>query len=140
MKNTFKKVIASVMAVASLTMSVASINVSAADTNALGRTEVTISENPTRSSFPFYLTNQAEIYLTYYTGPRTVDITASVNQGGVYVIVRNSSGAEITRFYFSAGYAPSQSLYIPAGSTYYFYVYSPTASPSYVISGTVYIN
>lgn len=55
MKNAFKKVIASAMAVASLTIGTAGINVSAADTNALGSTEVAISENRTSASFNFVL-------------------------------------------------------------------------------------
>lgn len=140
MKNVLKKVIASAMAVASLTISAAGINVNATDTSALGSTETAISENPTRSDFPFYLTNQAESYLTYYNGKKTVYYTASVNQGGVTIIVKDSSGNEKGRAYFSASYAPTASINIPAGSTYYFYAYSSTASPSYVISGTAHIN
>jgi len=139
MKNAFKKVIASAMAVTSLTMGTVGINVSATDTNALGNTEITVNENPTRSSFNFVLYNQSEIYLTAITGSRSVNYSASVNQGGVIINIRNTSGSLIESHYVSAGYATSFSTYVPAGKTYYFYVMSSVASPSYVITGTAYI-
>jgi hypothetical protein len=140
MKNTFKKVIASLMAVASLSMSVAGINVNAADSNALGSTEVAISENPSRSGIPFYLTNQIYQNLTNFAGPRTVYCSASVNQGGVSIVAKNAANEEVESLYFSAGYSPSVAINIPPGSTYYFYACSSTASPSYVISGIAYFN
>ena len=139
MKNVLKKVIASAMAVTSLTMGTVGINVSATDTNALGNTEITVNENPTRSSFSFVLYNQSEIYLTAITGSRSVNYSASVNQGGVIINIRNTSGSLIESHYVSAGYATSFSTYVPAGKTYYFYVMSSVASPSYVITGTAYI-
>ena len=71
---------------------------------------------------------------------RTIYYTASVNQGGVTILIRNYAGSLIEAHYFSAGYAPSFSINVPAGKTYYFYVMSSVASPSYVITGAAYIN
>ena len=139
MKNAFKKVIASAMAVTSLTMGTVGINVSATDTNALGNTEITVNENPTRSSFNFVLYNQSEIYLTAITGSRFVNYSASVNQGVLTIIVYNSSGYIVDSLSISAGYAPTFHINVPAYEVYYFYVKSNTASPSNIISGTAYI-
>ena len=140
MKNALKKVIASAMAVASLTIGTAGINVSATDTNALGGTEVAISENSTRCIYYFYLTNSYEYYLVSVTGSANVNYTASVNQGGVTIIVRNSNGYYIESHYISSGYPLTFHINVPANEIYYFYVKSNTASPSYVISGTAYFN
>ena len=83
MKNAFKKVIASAMAVTSLTMGTVGINVSASDINALGSTEATINETQSRTGCVFYLSDTNEHLITCVTGPATVYYTVLSNNGVV---------------------------------------------------------
>lgn len=138
MRNTLKKVIASAMAVASLTMGTAGINVSASDINALGSTEATINEPPSRTGCVFYLSDTNEHLITCVTGPATVYCTVLSNNGAVTFSIRNSSGAFISSHYISSGYSPTFSINVPAGETYCFYVRSPYASPSNIVSVALY--
>jgi len=138
MKNTLKKVIASAMAVASLTISAAGINVSATDTNAFGSTSAGTNDNRFYESHYFSLSDHSEHYLTEFVGTVTVHYAASVNQGGVTIVVRDSDNNYKDSHYISAGSSASFSIDVPSGKTYKFYAKSSTASPSYVISGYAY--
>jgi hypothetical protein len=137
MKNTLKKVIASAMAVASLTISTAGLNVNATGTNALGSTEDIMSEIPTRTSYSFTLRNSNEQGVVFVSGPKLKYYTASVSSNGVNIIIRDESDELIDSHYFSAGYAPSYYVYVPEGEDYYFYAQSNAASSSNPISVTL---
>ena len=139
MKNNLKKIMASVVAVASLTMSIAGTNASAYDVNYRGSTEVTMSKISTRAGYSFVLSDNNKYFVICVTGPATVYYTGFVNMGSVTIIVCDSSGGFVESHYFSAGYAPTFSVYVPEGETYCFYIQSSVASPSRPISGTVYI-
>jgi len=137
MKNTLKKVIASAMAVASLTISTAGLNVNATGTNALGSTEDIMSEIPTRTSYSFTLRNSNEQEVVLVHGPKLAYYTASVSSNGVNILVYNSSEEFIDSHYFSAGYAPSYYVYVPEDEYYYFSAQSNAASSSNPISVTL---
>lgn len=140
MKNVYKKFIASVIAVSSLTISTAGINVNAADTNALRSNEGAISRITYYESRNFDLSGQYEELLTGIEGSRTVSYTASVNQSGVTIIVKNNYGFTVESHYFSAGYAPTFYVDVPSNQVYKFYAYSSTASSSSHVIGTAYFS
>lgn len=140
MKDTLKKIMASVVTVASLTMSVVGINASATDENNKGSTEVTMSEIPTRAGYIFILTDPYPHFIISVTGPANVGISIISNNSSFTISLRNSLGNIVESHYFSAGYFPTFSVYVPAGETYCFYIQSSMASQSNPVSGTVYIN
>lgn len=135
MKSKIKKVIASAMALTSLMISIPCVNVSAAETDDIEVVEMSERAYTQNFSINYNLSsNKRSQYILGITGYATVSYTATVNTGGVSIVILDELDNIIANHYFSSGYAPSFSVTIPDDTVYSFYVMS---SNGLTVSGKV---
>lgn len=133
MKKLFKKVLASLMTVAFLSLcAVSSIASASEDTF---DPESNISEESTRYTTNFTLTDNIFYPLSSITGYASVSVYAHPYGGSVSILVYEGTSYIQSFFFDASGYAPVQTLTVPDGKRYTLYLYSSSASQSNPITG-----
>lgn len=149
MKNMFKKSIAAVMAVASLAVGMVGMSVGAIESNPdmtfsteiAGENEAIIYST-TNHSFPYALNNTEEQFQITISGTKTsagnFTFYTIPSGGSVSLLIKNANGDIMaSRLFDTSGHAPSLGVSVPAGETYYVYLYSSSASSRNPVTGTM---
>ena len=150
MKNVLKKATATVLSATALIVSTVGISAYAADnseilpfsTELLGESESSVLSTSS-GSFPFALNNTNEVFQMEIKGTSSsagnFTFSTSPSGGSVTIIIKDGNGNIITDGIFdTGGHAPSLGVSVPAGETYYVYMYSSSASSRNPVTGTVY--
>jgi len=138
MKNNFLKVLASVMAVASLSVCSVSNFASAANEQP---NELSISNDDgasARSYHTYNLAGTGKVRVETITGPTTVTIYADPDGGtvSVYYKKQGTSNFVFVRSFDPSGNTPSASLTVPSGF-YDIYVSAPYATSTNRVTGFI---
>lgn len=143
-----KKIFAGLMAAVSLAVGVTGMSASALDNHAAIFVSESLIENEsvvfstTKGSFPYALNNTEEQYQIAISGTSTSagNFTFSTlpSGGSVTLLIKKADGTKVaSRVFDTGGHAPSLGVSVPAGETYYVYLYSSSASSRNPVTGTM---
>lgn len=150
MKNVLNKSVAAIMAVVSLAVGTAGMSASAIENNhsmtvftEVMEEDEAIIYSTTNHSFPYALNNPEEQYQISISGTNTsagnFTFYTLPSGGSVSLLIKNADGdIEASRLFDTSGHAPSLGVSVPAGETYYVYLYSSSASSRNPVTGTMY--
>lgn len=140
MKNMFKKVFSSLVAIASLSTCTVSNFANATTTSPSVDTFINVEESAMpRYSINFTVKNNALNYVNgaSINGSADRKIYAGCNSGNVTVYVMYGAEVKYSRTFYPSSPTPALDIHVPPGSSYDIYVKCSSASSSNPVSGYV---